>query len=105
MTELPIACSLDQNALKARMAAAAVVGRASLISREQVAGRHILRFRADPEIRARLEAIVSAEHECCPFLGISIAERGSELVLEIEAPAGAEETADALAGAFADLAH
>ena len=55
MTEPPIACSLDRNALKARLAAAAEVGRAGLISREQVAGRHLLRFRSDAQIRARLE--------------------------------------------------
>ena len=100
MTEPPIACSLDQNALEARLAAAAEVGSAGLVSREQVAGRYILRFRADPEIRGRLEEIVNAERECCPFLNIGLEERADELELAIEAPAGGEETAAALAAAF-----
>ena len=81
MTEPPIACSLDQNALKARLVAAAEVGRVGLVSREQVGGRHLLRFRADPEIGARLEEIVDAERECCSFLSLTLEERGSELEL------------------------
>ena len=100
MTDPPIACSLDQDALGERLAAAAEVGRAGLVSRERVEGRHILRFRADPEIRARLEEIVDAERECCSFLRINLDERGTELELAIEAPLGGEETADALAAAF-----
>ena len=100
MTELPIACSLDGGALEARLAATAEVGRTGLVSRQRVGGRHLLRFRADPEIRARLKEIVNAERECCPFLGIYLEERGAELELAIEAPAGGERTADALAAAF-----
>ena len=100
MTDPPIACSLDRNALMARLVAAAEVGRAGLVSREQVEGQHILRFRADPEIRARLEVIVDAERECCSFLKINLQERGAELELAIAAPAGGEETAAALAAAF-----
>ena len=100
MTEPPIACSLDQDALGERLGAAAEVGRAGLISHEHLAGRHLLRFRADAQIRARLEEIASAERECCSFLEISLEERGGELELAIEAPAGAEGTAAALAAAF-----
>ena len=104
MTEPPIACSLDRNALKARLTAAAEVGRAGLTSREQVAGRHLLRFRSDAQTRTRLERIVSSERECCPFLSIDLEQRADGLELAIEAPAGSEETADALAAAF-DGAH
>jgi hypothetical protein len=104
MAEPPIACSLDRSALEARLAAAAEVGRAGLASRERVAGRHLLRFRSDPQIRARLEEIVSAERECCPFLSIDLAQRADGLELAIGAAAGSEETAEALAAAF-DGAH
>ena len=100
MTELPIACSLDRNALNARLAEAAEVGSAGILSREQVTGRHILRFRSRPEIRARLEEIVDAERECCPFLTIDLEEREDGLELAIDAPAGGEETAATLAAAF-----
>ena len=44
--------------------------------------------------------IVRAERECCSFLEIDLEERGAELELAIEAPAGGEETAAALAAAF-----
>ena len=100
MSEQPIACSLDGAGLEARLAAATEVGRAGLISRELVGERHLLRFRPESHVRARLEEIVKAERECCPFLSISLEERGSELVLAIEVPVGAEEPADALAAAF-----
>jgi hypothetical protein len=100
VTEMPIACSLDRNALNARLAEAAEVGSAGLVSREQLAGRQVLRFRVDVQTRVRLEEIVSAERECCSFLKINLVERGTELELAIEAPAGGEATAAALAAAF-----
>lgn len=105
MTEAPNACSLDGAGLEARLVAAAEVGRASLLAHEEVGARHLLRFGIEPHVRARLEDIVRAERECCPFLSITLEERGSELELAIEAPPGAEEMADALAAAFTGLAH
>jgi hypothetical protein len=103
MTEQPIACSLDRGDLAARMVAAAEVGRAGLVARERTRDRHLLRFRSDPLNRGRLEKIIEAERQCCPFLSITLVERGSELELAIEAPAGSEEFADGLAAAFAGV--
>ncbi len=100
MTEEPIACSLDGAGLEARLAAAAVVGRAALVAREENGGRQLLRFRPEPHVRAQLEEIVRAERECCPFLSLTLEERGSELELAIEAPEGSEMIADGLAAAF-----
>lgn len=96
----PIACSLDGDELEARLAAAGRAGRAALISRERTDNRHELRFRGGRETRALLEQIVRAERECCPFLSLALEARGAELVLSIEAPAGAEASADGLAAAF-----
>jgi hypothetical protein len=96
----PIACSLDGVELEARLGAMRDAGRGVLISRERQGRCHLLRFRAEPATRGHLEEIVSAERRCCPFLGLALEEQEDVILLSIEAPAGAEETADALAAAF-----
>jgi hypothetical protein len=96
-----IACSLGADDLQRRLAAIAELGAGSLIAREADGGRHLLRFRADPETRRRLEAIAAAEVECCSFLELSLRQRGGELVLSIAAPRGGQPIADELAAAFA----
>lgn len=95
-TELPIACSLDAAALEGRLAEIGALGREALVGAER--GR--LRFRRGGDIRARLDAIVRAESECCSFLTLTVADAGDELVLTIAAPKGAELVADELAAAF-----
>jgi hypothetical protein len=101
MTEkTPIACSLSAGELQERLAAAAEIGAASLIDRQSDGERHVLRFRADPPTRARLEAIVTAEARCCSFLDLSLSEAGGVLVLLIAASQGGEATAEGLAAAF-----
>ncbi len=105
MTEkTPLACSLDAGGLRTRLAAVAEVGRSSLISRERDQHRHLLRFRLDAGTRAQLEQIIRAEQECCEFISLTLEEQGDELVLSIEAPAGAQAIADDLAAAFANVA-
>jgi hypothetical protein len=96
----PVACSLGAAALEQRVAAIADVGAASLVSRTTTDGRHLLRFRAGGQTRRRLEGILAAEAECCPFLDLALMEEDGGLVLSIAAPDGGEETATALAGAF-----
>jgi hypothetical protein len=105
MTEpAPNACSLEARALEVRLAAVSEVGRAGLISRKRVGRGHLLRFKADAETRARLKRIVRAEQECCSFLDLRLEEDPPELVLSIEAAAGAEAIADELAAAFDGVA-
>ena len=100
----PIACSLGTGELEQRLAAIAEVGAGSLISRDVEDGRHLLRFRAGAATRTQLEGIVAAEARCCPFLDLSLADEGEELVLSIAAPEEAQALADDLAGAFAGAA-
>jgi hypothetical protein len=96
----PIACALDAADLDTRLEAVRATGRAALISREQDGDRHRLRFRPEPDTRVRLEEIVDAERECCPFLSLTLAEQNGEVVLSIEAQEGGDQTAAALAAAF-----
>ena len=97
----PIACSLDAAELEARLAAANDFGQRSLLSHESDGGRHLLRFRSTPYVRARLEEMVEAERACCPFLKLELTLEAETILLRIEAPAGAEPTAAGLAAAFA----
>lgn len=97
---LPIACSLGAGELRRRLEEIAALGADSLSSREADRGRHLVRFRSDPATRRRLEQIVAAETQCCPFLELDLREEGAELVLTIAAPAGAEPVAEELALAF-----
>jgi hypothetical protein len=61
-----------------------------------------LRFRPDPSIRERVQAIVAAESRCCAFLDFSLTEVEGATVLTIAAPEGAEPALHDLAGLFAD---
>ena len=97
MRDLPLACSLDASALEDRLAEMRALGRDSLIAADE---RGVLRFRATPEARLRLERIVAVEAECCPFLGLELHEHDGELRLEVSAPAGAEPVAAGLVEAF-----
>ncbi len=98
MRDLPIACSLDADALQQRLDEVRAVGREALLG---TASDGTLRFRATPATRARLEAIVAAEAECCAFLTLDLREADGELRLTLSAPEGAEPVAAELAGAFA----
>jgi hypothetical protein len=97
-THAPIACSLSSDELPERLAELEAIGRNALLS---VSSDGALRFRADPAIRVRLEAVIAAESRCCSFLNFDLRERAGELVLKIGAPEGAEPLAFDLVDAFA----
>jgi hypothetical protein len=96
--DTPIACSLSADELPARLAEMRSIGKNALVG---LTPEGALRFRADAKTRARLDAIVAAESQCCSFLRFELAEAGSELVLSMTAPEGAEPLARDLVDAFA----
>lgn len=100
MRELPIVCSLAAGELEERLAAISSLGTDALIARDRDGSRQRLRFRADAEVRRRLEAIVAAEAQCCAFIDLTLREENGELILQVAAPAGAEQVAEGLAAAF-----
>ena len=95
--ELPLACSLDGAAMAERLAHMRSIGRDSLIAAEPGG---VLRFDASPATRSRLEQIVAAEAQCCPFLGLDLAEEAGTLRLTVSAPEGAEPVVEGLIEAF-----
>jgi hypothetical protein len=98
--DIPLTCSLGASDLERQLAEIAAVGKKSLVSHESDGDRHLLRFRADPDTRRRLETIVVAEAKCCGFLDLSLREDGSELILSISTHQDATALADGLADAF-----
>jgi hypothetical protein len=88
MTEdKPIACSLQGRQLEQRLDEIAALAAGSLLGQERDGESQRLRFRPDPETRRRLEALIAAEAECCPFLELSLETGASEIVLTVLAPA------------------
>jgi hypothetical protein len=60
----------------------------------------VLRFRPDAAIRARVEAIVAAESECCAFLDFRLEHDSDATVLTITAPNGGAEVVRELTAAL-----
>lgn len=100
-TELPIACSLTAAELPARLAEIGAIGRASLLGAEVSPSTAVLSFRGGGDTRARLEAIVAAEADCCAFLAMSLRDTGAGAIeLRIAAPPGGEPVMHELVAAF-----
>ncbi|HEX5980496.1 MAG TPA: hypothetical protein VFY52_05345 [Thermoleophilaceae bacterium] len=97
-----IACTLDPDQMPRRANEIRALGRDGLEAVERGERRVTLRFRPDPSIRARVDAIVTAESKCCAFLDFAVAGAGDATVLTIAAPEGAEPALRELTGLFAD---
>jgi hypothetical protein len=76
------------------------LGRDALLDARTDGRRARLRFAASAGVRERVAAIVAAESRCCAFLAMRVSESADEVVLAIEAPAGAEVVLDELVNAF-----
>ena len=85
-----VACSLSGPELHERIQEWANV--ASRARSRQVEGNRIVSlYPAEPELRARLEALVAAEAECCSFLHFDLQDQGDELRVELRVPEGRDE--------------
>jgi len=99
--QLPVACSLSAPELPERLAQMAELGRDALLGARNDGTHARLRFAAGAGIRARVDAIVSAESHCCAFLTMHVSEGPDTVVLTVEAPEGAEVVLAELVDAFA----
>jgi hypothetical protein len=100
-SDLPIACSLSADELPRRLAEIGAIGQEAL---RAVEPDGTLRFDADPSIRQRLEAVIAAESQCCPFLTFELREDAGELLLTIAADDDAAPLVGELIDAFAGSA-
>jgi hypothetical protein len=92
-----IACFLDGNAYRARVARIRALMAQALSDRGRLETSIRLRFRLDAEVEANLKELVTLEQECCPFLTFALDKMPGEMVLSISGP---ESAAALLDGAF-----
>ena len=83
---VPIACSLTAADYRRRVADANQLARDALRTREPIERGVRLTFTESPEVRARLEALVAAESECCPFLTMRFRGGADRIVLDVTGP-------------------
>ena len=98
---LPIACTLSATDLQARGKELRALGGDGLVNATEEPGRAVLRFRPDPSVRERVEALVAAESECCAFLDFELEHGHTATVLTISAPNGGAQMVHELAAALA----
>jgi MerR family transcriptional regulator, copper efflux regulator len=91
--ETPIACTLSADDRSARLAAAHELGERALVGLDVHDRRAVLRFHGEC---GRVDDLVAAERECCPFFEFATARDGDETELEIRTPAGGEPLLRAL---------
>jgi hypothetical protein len=93
MADLPIACSLDAEALKARREGllAQLVQRAC--ERQEMPEGLRLRFTPDPRLLGDIAEVVNAERLCCRFLRFTIGVEPDEgpITLDLTGPPGTRE--------------
>lgn len=97
---LPIACSLTGADFAQRGEDLRGLGGDGLVSVSEAPGRAVLRFRPEPDIRARVEAAAAAEAECCAFLEFRVDHDAEATTLTISAPNGGAEVVGELAALF-----
>jgi hypothetical protein len=97
--DLPIACSLSPPRLEERVA---LIGDLLAQGTVQPATRtdgFRARFRADPEIEARLRELVALESECCSFLSLTVSASDGGVLLDVTGPPAARELLERMLGA------
>jgi len=98
MKNLPIACTLSPEALKARkQGSLARVAALSIDTRKIEMGRR-LEFAATPQTLSLIAEMIEAERHCCRFLrfALTVEPDGGPVSLEVTGPPGTEEFLSAL---------
>jgi hypothetical protein len=93
------ACTLTESEMPDRLTQLAALGQ-RLLSAEDLGSRAALRFRADADTRARVDAFVAAESVCCAFLSIDVRDEDGCVLVTIAGPDGAEPIVADLVAAF-----
>jgi mercuric ion transport protein len=96
-----VACFLDGNAYRTRVARIHALMEQALIARERFETSVRLRFRLDAGVEAHLEELVALERACCPFLVFALDTLPGEMVLTIAGPESAAALLDEAFGGAA----
>jgi hypothetical protein len=96
-TEVPIACTLDGGDRQARLVSIRELGHRALVGLRVDNRLALLQFRGECE---RVDALVSAESQCCAFFEFSTSRDGEETEVTIRAPEGGESILRAFVAAI-----
>lgn len=80
-----VACALQGDDLVERVQAWMAVASQGLDRRAEP-GRIVSTYPRDRELLARIEQLIAAEAECCPFLKFRIEEQPDEMIVELQLP-------------------
>lgn len=83
--EVPIACSLTNREARERVERWRKLARDAQLRSVTSDGCVNATFRNEPAVRVELEALVTAERECCGFLQFDLSEGHEELILTVTA--------------------
>jgi hypothetical protein len=100
MADLPIACTLSPEALKARRENLLDTLLQRSIERTELPHGFRRRFAADTHILTEITRAVDAERQCCRFLSfaITVSPDGGPITLDLTGPAGTREFLAAMFG-------
>jgi hypothetical protein len=93
-----VACFLDGQAYRARVARIHALMEQALMARERLDTSVRLRFRLNAGVETELRGLVALEQECCPFLAFALAQCPGEIVLTISGPERAAALLDEALG-------
>ena len=93
MSTLPIACSLTVPELQARRNEVLQKARAVALEMKEIDGGFSYRFSSNESVLADLSTLIQLEHQCCPFLRISLTVEAGDgpIWLELTGPPGTQE--------------
>ena len=86
MSELPIACTLTQDGMTARLALLDALAADGLLDRTPTGAGLRVRLRDTLQIERRTRELIAAESECCAFLDFDLGREDGDLVLDISGP-------------------
>ena len=99
VSEIPIACSLNEKELQERRASVLDRIAASLIEVRELADGFSYRFPADDAVLEDLIAVVNLERKCCPFLNFRLTVESGKNTVSLELT-GREGTKEAVRSLF-----
>lgn len=101
--EQHLACTLSGPELVERIQEwASVASHAK--SRHVEEGRVVSVYPSDPRLLERMQELIAAEAECCPFLHFDIQQEAEEMIVELRVPKDMTEALAVMLGLVTDTA-
>jgi MerR family transcriptional regulator, copper efflux regulator len=94
-----LACSLSAAEAAERAARWRALLDTRLLSRTTTTSGQRLAFPTDAAAADELDALIAAERDCCPFLGVTVERFDGALILDVSVPPDAAPIVDTMFGA------